>query len=147
MALSKVISGPRILPYVNGRRFASGVTSFHWTSDTPRRAVHCLDVHQPIELVQMGTRCIVNIAVCRLSNDGGAEGASMVAPYPDLSSEKYFIFALRDRGTETIIFQADKCSVLSQNWSIDARGVMRGQIQFQALSWSNEIAPANTPYG
>jgi hypothetical protein len=61
----------------------------------------------------------------------------MAAPNGYNEQEKYFSIRVVDRTNEVTIFQADRCSVVSQNWSIQ-RGYVMGTVQFRALTWSNE---------
>lgn len=140
---SSTIHGARVVCYINGS--VLGVNSIHFTSDTPRRAVYCLDMQFPGELVLQSTRIVGTLGLYRQASDGGIEGLGMIATTPDLMSEKYFAILLVDRVTDTVIFSAEQCSVLSQEWSIGIKDVMRGTIQFQAISWSNEVRPFNTP--
>jgi hypothetical protein len=140
---SLTIHGARVVCYINGS--VLGVNSFKFTSDTPRRPVYCLDMQFPGELVLQSTRIVGTLGVYRQASDGGIEGVGMIATTPDLMSEKYFTILLVDRVTDTVLFSAELCSVLSQDWQVSTKDLMHGTIQFQAILWSNEVRPFNTP--
>jgi hypothetical protein len=84
------------------------------------------------------------MSIYRTVGDGGAEGGGMTAPAEELPREKYFSVLLVDRGaSDAVIFQADDCSLTSQAWSVPSRGIVTGSLEFEALTWSNEVKPIN----
>lgn len=135
---SLMLTGAQVMLYVNGVRFGR-VSAFSWNSDTPRKKEYVVDSMLPMELMQTVSSISGTMTVHRLSMDGGAEGAGMVAPVPDLSREKYFSLLLVDITSGFVIFQADSCSVESQSWRAGARDRIVGNISFSALSYSNEV--------
>jgi hypothetical protein len=40
-----------------------------------------------------------------------------------------------------VVFQADFCSVESQSWSFEAKGLASGSVSWSALSYRNEVRP------
>lgn len=140
MSKSHLITGARVILYVNGKPYTK-VTSFSFNSTTGRREIYGIDSAEPYELAPTTSQCQGQIGIYRIMADGGAEGAGMVAPLPDLTLEKYFTLALVERTTDTIIFSANQCSAVSQAWDIPSRGFVTGSIAFKAIEWSNEIRP------
>jgi hypothetical protein len=110
-----------------------------WTSSTPQREVHVVDWLPAWELVKQGVSLHGLLTIYRLHKDGGIEAAGMQATWADLVREKYFSIMVLDRYTDTVIFQANRCSVHSQDWRA-ARGYVMGTIGFQALDWNNETS-------
>lgn len=123
--------------YVNGAPFGR-VTSFRFSSSTPRDAIYAIDSLDPFELAPTRTRVTGSLGLVRTIADGGAEGAGMTSNYEQLSREKYFSLMLVERISDTVIFRADYCSVVTQQWDVSAKEMVRGSIEFEALDWSNE---------
>lgn len=138
MAKSHLITGAKVLLYVNGEPFGK-VMRFAWSAETPRKSFYTIDSAEPAELGQTTTRISGSLGIYRIHADGGAEGSGIVAPFPDLTKERYFSIVLLERTTDTVIFRADNCSLLSQSWDVPVRGFVTGTLNFQALSWSNEV--------
>lgn len=138
MARSQIVTAPKVKLYINGKLFGR-VTGFNWTSETPRSSKYGLDSMQPYEIAPTITRGSGTMNVLRLSGDGGAEGAGVVAPLPEISAEKYFSVTLIEIGTEFTIFQARRCSLTSQSWNIAVRSVVAGSFSFDFIDFSNEI--------
>lgn len=138
MAKSHLITGAKVLLYVNGEPYGK-VMRFSFSIETPRKSFYTIDDPSPAELGQTTTRVSGSIGVYRIHADGGAEGSGFVAPIPDLTKERYFSIVLLERTTDTVIFRADNCMLLSQSWDVPIRGFVTGALNFQALSWSNEV--------
>jgi hypothetical protein len=135
---SRVVVSARIILYINGKRIGR-ITGFQFSSATNRKPAYGLDSSTPYELIPMTTRITGAVDVIRTVGDGGIEGPGIVASNKDIIREKYFSIMLLDRATDKIIFQADQCSVLQQNWSVPLKGIVQGSFQFEALSWNNEV--------
>lgn len=136
----RTITGAHVICYVNGARFGR-VTSVIWKSATPRKAIYGLDSVDPHELAPTTTRISFTVNLLRTIGDGGAEGAGMAANYEDLPREKYFTMQLVDRSTDTVLFQAQYCSVTMQSWSIPIKDKVTGVLEAEAITWSNEVKP------
>lgn len=140
MARSRIVHGASVSLYVNGVRFAQ-VTDFTFTISTPREEKRGIDSLEAFELALTEASVSGSLTVIRQSQDGGAEGAGMVAPFPELSREKYASFMLIEAHTNTVIFEARRCSVSSQTWSAATRSILTGRINFSAIEWANEVRP------
>lgn len=134
---SPILGGAKVILYINGLPYAA-VTAFKWDSATPKKAIYGIDSADPYELAPTQNRITGMLMLLRIIGDGGAEGAGMVAQFPDVTLEKYFTLALVERSSDTQIFRADSCSVTSQSWDVPARGLVMGTLNFEALTWSNE---------
>ena len=139
MSRSLLAAGPKVVLYVNGTpmRACSGFT---FSSDTPRGERYGLDSGQPYELTPGPTRAGGTINVYRLIGDGGAQGMGIVAQFSDLPRAKYLSLALVERHSGIILYRADRCSIVHEQWSAPAKGLMTGTIQFKSLDWSNEAS-------
>lgn len=137
MSRSRIITGARVLVYVNGKPFAQ-VTHFRWDSATPPKKIMGVDSGEPVELAPTTTMISGNMGLLRLSGDGGLEGAGIIPEFSEVPRGKYFSLALIDRATDTQIFRADRCWCASQSWDIPSKGMVTGQMTFEALGWNNE---------
>lgn len=138
MAQSNLMVGAKVVMYINGKPFAK-VTGFSWSSSTMRRPLYGIDSSQPYELVPTVTRVAGNVSLLRGIADGGLEGAGVTPNFAFLTREKYFSVTLVERTTDTVLFHATNCSATSQSWDVPARGYVTGQMQFEALTWNNEV--------
>lgn len=132
-----VISGARVLCYINGRLFGR-VTSFAWTSLTPRKRIHTIDIPIPVELAATITEVTWQMGVLRTVSDGGMQGAGIVANQVDISKEKYFTIMLIERESDTTLFQADFCQSDQETWNVVSKSVMAGTVSGSGIIWSNE---------
>ncbi len=138
MARSPLLTSAQVVLYINGEMYGK-VHSFHWTQDTPRRDIRGVDSIIPFELAIASSRVSGSMSIYRLSQDGGAEGAGMIAPTDALSREKYFTMVLIDITSGFVVFQADHCSIDSQTWMADVKGVLTGQLTWSAMACNNEV--------
>jgi len=140
MSNSLTLAGAHVVVYVNSRVYAQ-VSGFTWSSTTPRKVIYELDSVIPAELAQTITSISGSLKLFRLIGDGGVQGPGMVAPFEDLSKERYFSLQLIERRSDTCIFSAGSCSVESESWSAEAKGLITGTMNFKALTWTNEVKP------
>lgn len=141
MARARVISSAAVIMYINGRPYGR-VSEFSFRSMSPRRALFGLDSMHPYELAPTQGKITASMKVYRTVGDGGAEGAGMTATFEEVARERYFSVMLVDRGAQdTVLFQADNCSLVSQAWSVPTRGIITGSLEFEALMWSNDVKP------
>lgn len=141
MARSHLVHGASVVLYVNGKKFAQ-VTGFEWTISTRREEKRGIDSLTAFELAPTQIVINGNLSLLRQSQDGGAEGAGMVAPVAQLSQEQYVSFMLIESHTNTVLFEARRCSVDSQGWRAGTRQVVTGQVSFTAIEYANEVRPA-----
>lgn len=137
MTRARTIATAGVIVYVNNRPFGK-VTGFSFSSQTPREPINGVDSIDPFELAPNSTRVTGTLELVRTLYDGGVEGAGLTTNFERLPQEKYFSLMLVERISDTVLFRADYCSVNSQNWSFPSRGLARGSVEFEALSWSNE---------
>lgn len=136
MARSRLVVGAQVVVYINGAPYGR-VADFGWSDNSPRKEVACVDWLGPWELIPTSTRVQGNMTIYRLHRDGGIEASGMKATWRDVPREKYFSVLVLDRSTDTVIFQANKCSINSQSWRV-GKGYVMGTINFTALEWNNE---------
>lgn len=135
----KLVSAPRVLVYINGKLFGR-VASFTWTSATPRRRIHTVDIAQPVELAATSIDVSWQMGVLRTVGDGGAQGAGIVADGVNVIKERYFTILLLERQTNLVLFEADFCNTDTETWTVAAKGLMFGQISGSGLAWTNEAS-------
>jgi hypothetical protein len=141
MSRAKVIASASVFMYVNGKPYGR-CQAFSFTSTTQKKPIMGIDSLDPYELATTHNIISGNIQILRTVGDGGAEGSGMTVSFEDLSREKYFSLMLVDRGAQdSIIFQADACSLNRQSWNIVNKGIMTGSLEFEALTWSNDVKP------
>ena len=133
----KLASGPRIVVYINGKKYGR-VVSIEITSSTPHRSIDGIDEVTPAELAP--TRCKISgtIHVLRIVGDGGIEGVGVTTQFNNISKQKYFSLTLKDLGTDHTLFQINNCVVENQQWSMAAKSIVSGAFSFTGTTWSNE---------
>jgi hypothetical protein len=134
---AKTIVSAGVVLHLNGRPYGR-VTSFQFTSDTPRTAKYGIDSMLPTELAPTTTRVTGRIGIVRTVGDGGVEGAGMTTDFDTIPRERYFLLQLIERRSDTVIFEAKYCSLVQQSWSLPEKGRMSGEVAFEALGWNNE---------
>ena len=136
---SIIITGARCFVYINNKRFGR-CTAFSWVSLTPTRDVETVDTPIPAELAPTRQRVQVSMSLLRTVADGGLEGRGMVPRGEQLPEGQYCSVALVERLTDTVLFQADFCTVEQQAWNVVAHGRMEGQASLKAITWNNEVS-------
>ncbi len=116
------------------------MSSFDFRSDTPHKELHGIDSSDAFELAPTTNGCSGTLGVFRSLNDGGAEGAGLTPVNADLSRGKYFSLILIERLSESILFQARKCVLVSQSWNAPARGYLTGSLSFKSTDFTNEVS-------
>lgn len=140
MARSKTLHGASVLVYINGALYGR-VQGFTFSAVTQNKEIQTIDVQEALELASQRVSVKCTMMVVRTIGDGGVEGAALVPRPEDLSYGKYFSVTLRERITQTTIFQADYCTLDNQSWGIMPKSLMTGTISFSALTYSNEVIP------
>lgn len=137
MTRPKIVSGARVLVYINGKLF--GVcTGFSWNSLTPRKKIRGIDIANVLELAATTTEVTWTMSVLRTIGDGGMQGQGVVVLQPSLSLEKYFTILLIERMSNLPIFRCDLNNTDSESWNVFAKNLMQGQIQGSGIIWDNE---------
>lgn len=140
MARSALTTAPKLRLLVNGKTYGR-VSNFQWSADEPKRAIFGCDSMQAFELAPTTARVTGSMTIFKLSGDGGAEGAGMTVPFADLALAKYFSISVIEIGTGVVVFEALKCALTSQSWGIAARSYVTGNVNFEAIEFSNEARP------
>lgn len=132
-----LVLGSRVFVYINAQKWAK-CTSLEFDSVTPHTAAIGLDYPDPYELMPTTNQIRGQLGCLRSVGDGGLESIGLTAPFLYLPRQKYFNLTIIDRQFDTIIFQANSCSVLDQKWQVAAKGIMAGSVIFEGLNWVNE---------
>lgn len=138
MSSAKTVTGGHIVCYVNGKLYGR-CSSITYTSTTNHKPIYGIDATDPFELGATTTRINGTMSIYRLHADGGSQGAGISPRYEDLPIGKYFNITLLDRSNDLIIFQARYAVQQSETWTIPSKGIVTGQLQFEALDWNNEL--------
>lgn len=133
----QIIRGLDCILYINGKVFGVA-TGINWDADVGTQARYGIDFQKPQELVTTQTRIRGTVECIRKKNDAGVEGAGIIPVEDELSSYRYFFLQLVERQTDTVVLQVPKACLVSQRWSVQARGVMTGSFTFEGIEWSNE---------
>lgn len=139
---SPALTGAHVILYINGKAVGR-VVSFRWQRDITHRENVGIDELEPTELVVTGVRVRGTIGLVRTRKDGGAEGAGLTTPTPDLPREQYVSLMLIDRTTDTVLFRAPRVKATSDGWEAAPRQILYGNVSFQAIGASNDIQAAN----
>lgn len=137
---SLIIAGAHVLCYINGRLY-SQVSGLQWDSGTPKKEIYGIDSPEPFELAPTVGRLSGRLSLFRVVGDGGLQGPGIASRYIDLPAQKYFRLQLVERRGSTVIFEAEFCTVESESWSVPAKGLVTGTMNFKAINWANEVKP------
>ena len=140
MARTFTIASAQCLAWINGVQVGQ-VSGFSWRSMENRREVYAVDQNQPFELIPTQSRVQCNLRLWRLLLDGGSQGLGMSGGLDAMVRERYFTFMITERSTDTVLFQAQECSLNDESWDIQPRGIVTGTLSFTALTWNNEALP------
>ena len=140
MTRARTVVAAGVALHINGKVYGR-VTSFSWSSATPRTPKYGIDSTDPFEMMPTITRVQGRIGLVRTVGDGGAEGAAIATRFANLPREKYFSLALVETKSDTVLFEANSCSVISQSWQVPTKGLVTGEVEFTALDWNNEVRP------
>jgi hypothetical protein len=137
MALTKVVTSPHILVFINGHLY-SHASGLSWSASSPRIKRTGVDSIIPYELSPSQTQLSGRIKTYRAHGDGGLEGRGIVAPPARIPEERYFSLLVIDRITGDKILQADHCMVEDQSWDVSAGKFLEGSFSFTGLTHGNE---------
>ncbi len=140
MTRAKTITGANLNAFINGVHVGQ-VTGLGWSSTENRRELYAIDSSLPQEFIPGTTRVQGQLQLLRTVGDGGVEAMGIAATLEQYVRERYFQLLIVERSTDSVVFRADNCSLLNQSWSVQARGILQGSIDFVAQSWSNESSP------
>ena len=138
MARSLLVTGAQAVVYINNSMFGR-IAELNYRSETPRRKVQVIDHFGPFELIQQAVQITGSMRIYRIQEGGGIEAAGLIGTWDDLTREKYFSILVVNRLRDSVLFQAQMCSVESQDWRI-GRGHIMGTVSFSGLQWNNETA-------
>lgn len=133
----KTITGPGLKVYINGIPFGIA-KSISWATNAGRKPIYGIDSVQPIELIPGQQLVSGSISLLRLHNDGGLEGRNIAAPDRYIALEKYIDILVIDRLTGQPVLKVDQAAVNAQNWSVNEKGLLEGNFDWEGLDWENE---------
>lgn len=147
MSRAVTISGASLNLFINGQKVGF-VTSLSYDTDYGKKPIHGIDSPIPQELAPGPQRLTGTMNVYRLKGSGGLEGFGMVPPQPGTSgegetsavlNEMYISILLVDRATGFSIFEAERATITRQSWTVGAKGIMTGNVSFEAFYSVNEV--------
>lgn len=136
--MQKTVVGASVVCYINGKEYGQ-VESFSFRPDTPHKEARGIDSLEPFDLIPQAISISGQLGMYRTKLDGGAQGIGAATAFIDVVHAKFFTIQLRERVTQTVIFESRYSSVISENWEVKAKGIMTGQLAFRGLNWSNEM--------
>jgi hypothetical protein len=137
--MGELLQSAKIACYINGELYAL-VYGATWSIDTPRKAIFAVDSATPYELAPTTALITGMLRIYRQVRDGGLEGYGITQFPSDLLNEQYVSITLLDAKSDSVLFNANKCAVQSQQWEAPVKGIVTGSLSFQATEWSNEAA-------
>jgi hypothetical protein len=139
--VSNLIVGPHCVCYINSIPFARAA-SVTVDISTSRKPIKGIDVLQATELIPVEQLVNGGLSVFRLHRDGGIEAAGLIGTWNSMTREKYFSLMIIDRATDTVVIQADKCSVQRQSWTYQPKAYVMGTITWTGIVYNNEAGDA-----
>jgi hypothetical protein len=124
--------------YINNK-FVGETTGFSWESSARKKAIYAIDSTEPFEFAPSTTTIRGRISLLRPEGAGGLEGYGIATSFRNHSRHKYVSIMLFDRKSYLPVFMAERAVIQSQSWQVEARGILRGSIEFEAFDWKNEI--------
>lgn len=137
--MGRLVTAAHLLVYLNGRPYGK-CAGINFGVSTPPSRIRGVDSIDPYELGPSNADLMFNMVIFKTIGDGGLEGAGINPTHHYLPKGKYFSIQVVERLSRTTVFKADKCRVSDQKWSIEPKLLVRGNITFEALSWSNEVS-------
>jgi hypothetical protein len=135
--VSNLIVGAHTYCMINSAKFAR-VAGMSYEITTPYRELHGIDTLLPIELIPGGVSFTGTMTIFRMHRDGGIEAAGMIPTWNTLTKGKYFSITIKDRATDTVLLNADKCCIQKQGWRVEPKSHVMGTIQFSGIKYENE---------
>lgn len=133
-----LVTGARAKLYINFRLIGE-VVDFGWNSSTQKRPIYGIDATEPFEMSPGLTRIRGSFSLLRPAATGSLEGYGITTSFEEHVSEKYVNIILVDRRVPLPIFQCERAVILNQSWKVAARGIMSGQVEFEGVTWNNEV--------
>lgn len=141
--MSRLVTAAHLLVYINGRPYGR-CAGLVYDITSPASEIRGIDSIDPYELGPSRVDVVGNMTIFKTIGDGGVEGAGMNASHHHLPKGKYFSIQLIERLSRTTMFKAEKCKVVSQRWNIEPKLLVRGNVTFKAISWSNEVSDTHS---
>src|ERR1035437_124794 len=111
MAISNLVTSPHVIVLINSIPFAR-CSGLHYEIGSSHKELRGIDTLLPVELVPVGLSLHGTMQIFRLHQDGGIEAAGLIATWRKFTKSKYFSVLVLDRSTDSVLLQADRCSVL-----------------------------------
>ena len=127
MAIQTILTGAQIVVYINGSEY-SLVSGASWDVQAARKAIFAVDSPIAYELAPTTIQVMGNLSVYRLIQDGGLEGYGITQFPTDILSEKYVTITMVDSKSDSVLFCANKCAIVSQRWDIPSKGIVKGKV-------------------
>lgn len=134
-----VTSGQDLIVSINGRTVGR-LQSISWTRRSTLRRVQGVDTLYASELIRGPVQVAGTLGLVKVRRDGGAVGAGLLVPDPDLSQEQYVTLVLRDRTTGTLIVRIEQCLVDSEGWRGEVKNIMTAQVSFEGIRVTGEVS-------
>ncbi len=136
---SPLITSAQLLVYINGIPYAK-VTNYSFSSETGKKPIRGIDSSEAYELAPTTNSVSGSLSILRLLGDDGLEGDGITTQFENQINQKYFSIMVVERRQNTVIFRADHCQVVSQQWDMPARGMVTGSFSFVGIRWQNDAS-------
>jgi hypothetical protein len=132
------IAAAHLKCYVNSKLLGYVMSVPAWTVATEWAELREIDNATGAQLTPRTYTVNGTIQILRGRSTGGLEGAGLVPSAEAFLRQKYLVIEIQDRVTQDIIFSAQKCQVISQQWSVSPKGLLIGNFNFRGLTMTNE---------
>jgi hypothetical protein len=139
MPPSNLQHGSRTLVYVNGQLYGL-CTGFNWSVRWGRKDIQGIDVPVTLEIGATSVEITGNMNVLKVVGDGGTQAYGLAPQVIDIAREKYCTLLILDRAFQKVIFRSDNVQITSENWGVEAKGLMTGSVAFKAIIYQNETS-------
>jgi hypothetical protein len=134
----RIVGGGHTIVEVNGA-VVGRFSECSYTVDPGTDEIVGVDSDEPHEIASTTTRVRGTLRMWRTKQDGGAEGAGLAAPPSEMQRGLYFHLRLLDRLGGYVLFESDRCKAGQQQWTISAKRLVSGTVDFTGIGWRNEV--------
>lgn len=138
MGQSFSIAGAHLKAFVNGKLLGIVMSIPVWNIHSNWSELREIDSVVARQLTPRSYSCTGTVEILRGRSTGGLEGAGLVPTAEVMLRQKYLTIEIQDRISQDIIFRALLCQVDSQQWKIDAKGLVTGTFSFKGITHNNE---------
>ena len=132
MSQSVVLKGAEVKTYVSGKLYAE-VQSIQYTIDYGEQEIYGIDSQFPQEIAAGRVAVQGSVSGLVIKNLGGLQAYDLRAKINEILHAPYTSLRLKDRHSDKDIFWLPQMKVVSEQISIQAKGVVRISFTFKGI--------------